>query len=562
MSSVSEAPRYESVVRRYQIRITLVVALLTGAYLLYLNRNLWFYGDDFSFIFDRYFEAKSGDLSSAILQPHNEHPAILPSATYLLIESVFGLNHHWIFMIPVLAMHTVIVICVGFLLSKVITSPVLVVAGTCVVAFLSAGVENLFWAFQFGFIGAIAFGFLHLVLVYGQTVISWRDYVGALCAIAAVTTQGTGLTSLFVVAIYLILSRRWKALVIAITPAAFVFLLWRVSYGSNENHSKPTQYQLLELHKYVWKGLTTAADGIFHLTGIAAVLLLSLLVFFSLRYARSPRYYLGISLLTGAIFFYTVNGLGRIHLGIDQAGVSRYAYVGVALLVIPLFFSIDTVLTKVSTKNVIALAIATWAVVVGSMELTQHSRFRVNADSDRFGNMSAAIELSYSQVVRLDALPSPTLDPNVSVGDLLQADEAGLWPERKFRGKNVLDTANRVSILLTPTADNDLFNPHKLSGYINANVTLKNDNCVRIEPLSSPQIVVTPLSDEPLFLTSDYGAQLNVILQTDKQLRSVEVGHELLAGQTYALTGWLTDTDVVLNLPSNSSVDLCNVQLP
>jgi hypothetical protein len=126
----------------------------------------------------------------------------------------------------------------------------------------------------------------------------------------------------------------------------------------------------------------------------------------------------------------------------------------------------------------------------------------------------------------------------------------------------VLDTANRVSILLTPTADNDLFNPHKLSGYINANVTLKNDNCVRIEPLSSPQIVVTPLSDEPLFLTSDYGAQLNVILQTDKQLRSVEVGHELLAGQTYALTGWLTDTDVVLNLPSNSSVDLCNVQLP
>ena len=551
----------DTFIRKFQLQIIATIAIVTSLWLLYLNRNLWFYGDDFSFIFDRYFQAKDGNFVDAVLRPHNEHPAVLPSLTYLAIESVFGLDHYWLFLVPVLTMHAVIVMCVGRLLSRMLGSPLLVLAGTCVTAFLSAGNENLFWGFQFGFIGAIAFGLFHLVLIYDRQEIGWQDYLGSFLAVCAVTTQGTGLTALFVIGLYLALSKRWKALVIALLPAVTVFATWRLSFGSTENHSKPTKYQLLELHKYIWKGLTTAGDGIFHLTGIATILLASIVAFISLRYKRNTTYNLIIALLSATVFFYTVNGIGRIHFGIDQAGVSRYAYVGVTLLVIPFFFLVDSLLNSRQSLRYVAALICIWTVVVGGMEFVQHSRFREQSDQERFSNMSSAIELSYTYDVRLDALPSPTLDSNVSVAKLLRAEEQGLWPTKNYRKKNLIDTANRVSLTLVPSAAIDVVPTHKITGYINTSPpTVKND-CIDLQPLSSPQIIISPNGDEPLSLTARFGSTLGVMLQTNKGLRSVEVQHELLAGQTYAITGWLSETDLVLNLPNNSPVTICGVQV-
>jgi len=550
----------ETFIRKFQLHITISIAVFTSLLLLYLNRDLWFYGDDFSFVFDRYFEAKNGSFVDAILNPHNEHPAVLPSLTYLTIESVFGLSHYWLFLLPVLTMHAIIVICIGGLLKKTLTSPYLVVAGTCVVAFLSAGNENLFWGFQFGFIGAIAFGLLQLVLIYDRQNVGWRDYLGSFFAICAVTTQGTGLTSLFVVGLFLLFSKRWKSLFIAVIPAATVFAIWRLSFGSTENHSKPTKFQLLELHKYVWEGLTTAADGVFHLSGVASILLIGIAAFMFLRFESKSEYKLLVALTTGILFFYIVNGFGRIHLGVNQAGASRYAYVGVVLLVIPLLFIINTFTKERKASQYIATAIAVWSLIVGGMEFIEHSRFREKADRERFGNMSAAIELSYTYDVRLDALPSPALDPNVSVGKLLQAEEEGLWPAKSFRKKNLIDTANRVTLNLVPSAAVDSSPSHRVTGYINIDTPIVVDSCVQFQPLSAPQVIISPEGDEPLLLTSRFGSTLNVMLQTKKGLRSVEVTHELLAGQTYAITGWLSESDLVLNLPNNSPVTVCGVQ--
>jgi len=550
----------EAFVRKFQLHLTISIAVITSLFLLYLNHDLWFYGDDFSFIFDRYFEAKNGNFTDAIFNPHNEHPAFLPSLTYLTIESIFGLSPYWLFLVPVLTMHAIIVTCVGRLLTKTLNSPYLVVAGTCVVAFLSAGNENLFWGFQFGFIGAIAFGLLQLVLIYDRQDVGWRDYLGSFFAICAITTQGTGLTSLFVVGLFLLLSKRWKSLLIAVLPAAMVFAAWRLSFGSTENHSKPTKLQLLELHKYVWEGLTTAADGVFHLAGVSAIVIFGLLAFLTSRFKRNSAFLLVLSLLAGSIFFYTVNGIGRIHLGINQAGSSRYTYVGIVLLAVPLFFLIDLLLQSRTTLTYVAVGISIWAIAVGGMEFVDHSRLREQSDRERFGNMSAAIELSYTYDVKLDALPSPTLDPNVSVGKLLQAEEEGLWPTKRFRRKNIIDTANRVALKLTPSAAMESISAHQITGYINVDSSTVTDSCIQFRPLSMPQVIISPNGEEPLFLTSRFGSTLNVMLQTNKGLRSAEVTHELLAGQTYAITGWLSETDLVLNLPNNSPLTICGIQ--
>ncbi len=560
MSSDIEVSRYEAVVCKYQTQIIIAIALITGGFLLYLNRNLWFYGDDYSVIFDRYFQVQNGNLIDAVLKPHNEHPVVIPSLVYLGIESVFGLKHYWIFVLPVLIMHCVIVGSIGFLLSKILNSVYLVLAGTSAVAFLSAGAENLFWAFQFGFIGAIAFGFLHLTLVYNRNSVNWRDYVGSLLAIFAVLNPGTALTSLFLVGSYLILSKRWKATAIALSPAVLVLLTWRMLYGSEENHPKPSLSQLLDLHRYVWKGLTTTGDGLLHLNGTAVVILVAIVAFFVMRFKRTPEHLVALACLSSWTFFYLVNGFGRIQYGIDQAGSSRYTYVGVALVVIPFFIVLDSILRSRVALRFTGLAIIFWSVLIGGMELAQHARSREVSDRERYSNMSAAIELSYTHDVKLDAIPSPALDANVSVADLLQAEEEQLWPQRSYRRRNLIDTANRVSMIVAPTDSSELISNHILSGFINVQEPSLDNDCLRFVPYAAPQIVIRTTSDDVFLLKSDYDAILGLSIQTPRGLRSIEVGHSLISNQTYAISGWLPDSEIVINLPSNTPVTFCGIK--
>lgn len=556
----SHIHKYDRLVEKSLLKIIVILGVSAGILLVYLNRNLWFYGDDFSIIFDRYFQSKDFSLVDAVLKPHNEHPIIIPTIVYLIIENIFGLHHYWIFVVPVLFMHVTITICVGILLSKILESKYLVIAGVAAMGFASAGVENLFWAFQFGFIGAIACGLIHLVLVFDdQPKVGKRDYWGALFGIFAVLNPATALTSLFVVGCYLIIRRRWMALLIAIGPALIVFLSWRIIFGSEENHPKPDPHQLLALHQYVWRGLTASSDGLLHLSGIGVIVLVAIGTYCVLQSQRNEKYSLVAALMLGLVFFYTVNGLGRIQYGVEQATSSRYTYIGVTLLTIPFLVVIDFVFAHKRTVRMLAHLMIIWFVIIGAMEFLNHSRSREINDRQRFGNMSAAIELSLTQNVRLDAQPSPELDPTVSVTHLLRAQDEGLWPTRNFNRRNILDTTNRISVTVQPTEETSVNPTHQLSGYINVQTPLIVDECLSFIPYVSPQIAIVSNDESPIFFTSQYSGTLGISLRGTNGLRSTEIAHSVNAGQRYSITGWPPDTEIVLTLPANSTSLLCGV---
>jgi hypothetical protein len=194
------------------------------------------------------------------------------------------------------------------------------------------------------------------------------------------------------------------------------------------------------------------------------------------------------------------------------------------------------------------------------MELAQHARSREVSDRERYSNMSAAIELSYTHDVKLDAIPSPALDANVSVADLLQAEEEQLWPQRSYRRRNLIDTANRVSMIVAPTDSSELISNHILSGFINVQEPSLDNDCLRFVPYAAPQIVIRTTSDDVFLLKSDYDAILGLSIQTPRGLRSIEVGHSLISNQTYAISGWLPDSEIVINLPSNTPVTFCGIK--
>jgi hypothetical protein len=546
--------------QKFFLSITAIIALSATAYILFLNRNLWFYGDDFSFLFHRYFELKKGATLDAVLMPHNEHPAILPALTFLTIESLFGIDERWLFMLPVLTMHIVIIICVSYLLSWTVKSKAMAIAGVCAVAFLSAGYENLLWSFQFGFIGAIAFGLLQLCLIYPKEEVSWRDVLGSVCAVVAVTTQGTGLTILFVVTIFLILQRRWKALVIATAPAIIIFATWRVLYGVSENVSGPTKYQLLELPKYVWRGLTFSADGIFHLAGIGVLLFTALTLFHVFHFRDSRREHLFISLITGVVFFYFLNGMGRVQLGIEQATASRYVYVGIVLLAVPTFSMIEGVfIKKARTVFVFGLILALWSVTVGSMELWQRASEREGFDRQRYDLMSAAVELSGSYAMNLSIAPSPLLEPQISVRDLLQANELGIWVGSTFSRQALLDSASRIVTSIKTLPGSSSLASHDVQSVANSSYMQEN-KCIYITPISRPQLVIQPKDDIPITLMSKSGGEIEVMLgDIDTSLTSVPAKLNLSPMVQYEISGWIQGSKLILNLSADSETTVCGV---
>ena len=560
MSSTIESNVDGLASQKFSLLITTVIAMSATAYILYLNRNLWFYGDDFSFLFHRYFDFKSTAPLDAVLMPHNEHPVILPALTFLTIESLFGIDQRWLFMLPVLAMHTVIILCVSFLLSWTVVSKTMVIAGVCAVAFLSAGYENLLWSFQFGFIGAIAFGLVQLCLIYPQPTVTWRDAIGSVCAVVAITSQGTGLTILFVVAIFFILQRRWKALVIATAPAIIIFVTWRTLYGVSENVSGPTKFQLLDLPKYVWRGMTFSADGIFHLAGIGVLLFTALTLFHVFHFRPSRREHLFVSLITGVIFFYFLNGMGRVQLGIEQATASRYAYVGIVLLAVPTFSMIERVfIKKTRTVLVFGVILALWSVTVGSVELWQHASSREGSDRQRYDLMSAAVELSNSHAVNLSIAPSPVLEPHISVRDLLQAKELGIWVGSAFSRQALLDSTIR-----TVTSIKSVTGPSSLASHAVLSVSnssyIQENKCMYITPISRPQLVIQPQDDTPITLMSKSGGEIEVMLgDMDNSLTSVSTKLNFKPMVQYEISGWIKGSRLILNLSPDSETTVCGV---
>src|SRR5512132_2677368 len=86
-------PRAPTVVMAGVLAIALVL-------LMYLDRGIGFFYDEWTFVLDR----RGHDLGT-FLKPHNEHIVVAPVIVYKTLFAVAGLGHHWPYFLVLLAMH-------------------------------------------------------------------------------------------------------------------------------------------------------------------------------------------------------------------------------------------------------------------------------------------------------------------------------------------------------------------------------------------------------------------------------------------------------------------------
>lgn len=308
--------------------IAIGVSVLVGLAILWLSRNFNFYFDEWDFIL-----AAPTWTPASLLEPHNEHPVMLVRAVYALLLNTVGLRSYLPYMTVVLALHAASVVLL-FELVRRRAGDLIGLAAAALLLVLGAGWENLLWAFQISFVGAVTCGLGMLIALDGPR--TNRRLVGAMVLLtASMMFSGIGLFFGVGAAVQLLATPGRRRDALGLLPIAIALGAWYLAFGRHGSapSEPPTAGNLLSMPLYVAWGLGSAVAGLAGLSGpIGLALALVGAGATALRWRRQHRVDpFTLSIVGALLSFYVVTGLTRAQLGFEQSGSGRYVYEGAVL---------------------------------------------------------------------------------------------------------------------------------------------------------------------------------------------------------------------------------------
>ena len=326
-------------------------ATLLGAFAfwVWLDRGLWFFGDEWDFLVRRGLSYPPASHRS-IWFPHNEHWSTLPILLWRGLYNVFHLSSYWPYLIPLLLTGVVVMHLAWRLCRRAGVDPWVATAAVGLLGFLGAGAEDLSSAFQIGFVASVLFGFVALDLLdrpmnspAARRMMSprvppstRRDILASLAMLASLMCSTVGDAMVVGAAVFLFARRPPKRALAVLALPVTSYAVWFTFLGRPAVSAPGDHFSLVtftSLPSYVWFGLSSALGQAFNLPSAGAALLVGLAVWvtWNMRsvWQECPSL---LGLGAAGITFYVLAGLGRDMTVGASTIVSRYVYVGIAIL--------------------------------------------------------------------------------------------------------------------------------------------------------------------------------------------------------------------------------------
>ncbi len=306
-----------------------VMAAVAFAVLLYLGRSGTFYHDEWTFI------GKRGGTLSDWFGPHNEHWATVPFFFYRVLLLTVGLTSYLPYLAVLLVLH---LLAAGSLFGLVRRSSGAVVAlvASGIFLFMGSGEQNLFWAFQIGFLCSAAGGLGALLALSNG-----HPRIAMVLLVLSIASSSMGLSFVAAAGAMLLVDRARRRQLVWLIPVAVVFLVWfqlfgRVGVAGHDANFSPQA--LARLPVFVAFGVADSVDAAFGLAPPIGALLGLMTIGWAMSQARGRSLNaLAVGAAVGIVILFVLIGLGRGQFGVEQASRSRYIYFGVAfvLLAVP-----------------------------------------------------------------------------------------------------------------------------------------------------------------------------------------------------------------------------------
>ena len=332
-------PRQRRLGRPIVVAHAVTLALAFGVWA-YLDRHLWFFGDEWDFLTRRGLHRAT----FSIWAPHNEHWSVLPILLWRAIFSVAHVSTYWPYLVPLLLVHVAVVYLLWRRCLKEGADPWVVTALTLLLALFGTGAEDLAWAFQIGFVSSLALGLValevaevapsHRLATVGKA--TGRDVALWLLLVASLMCSDVGLATSAAVGVVLLARFGWRRLVRVLSVPAVVYVVWFAAAGRtglSATGDRLTGSTFFRIPTFV---ATNLEKDLGHASGWAdsgwplAIAIVAWLLWRSRALFREHPAVLGGAV--GALGFYALAAVGRDRISATLSP-SRYAYIATALLV-------------------------------------------------------------------------------------------------------------------------------------------------------------------------------------------------------------------------------------
>lgn len=313
----------------------LLAAVGAAALILALGAGLTFFSDEWAMI-----ETRSLTDPGTWFVPHNEHWYTVAVLAYRALVETVGLVSYIPYLAALVACHVVVAALV-YRLVRGTSGPWPALAIGIVVLVFGSGFENLYWAFQIGFVGSLALG-LGAVLAFDHVPLSGRRVgIGIALLTLAVATSGIGLIACVVVGVELLLDPRRRRAVPWLAVPALAYGAWYLSIGRAAIEAHEGLFRLggiADLPPILATGFGAAVGAIVGVGSgpgrVVVVLVLVLAVGYVLWRRRiwiSPR---AVAAVSAVAVLYGLIAMARSYVGPEAADYTRYTYVSAILLAV------------------------------------------------------------------------------------------------------------------------------------------------------------------------------------------------------------------------------------
>ena len=389
-------------------------SLVLGAVaLLVIGRDQWFSYDDW-----------------ALLHPsldwwasHQGHWTTFPTLLFQLLRSTVGLHSYLPYLALAVIAHLAVVHLIWRLSVRAGAAPWLATGFAAVTVLLGCAAENLFWAFQVGFMGAVAVGLVVVLLVDRAGWGVRRAVLAAVVAVLALPFSGTALPVLAGAAVLCWIRRGFLRTVAVFAPAGIIYLTWYLVEARDDASALGVHGIGFLTQAPVFFAVMFAA-GYGQFVGVLVLgplVALALLVWLWLARRRwTGREAAAYALLLSSAAFAALTAVSRGGGELTAAGAQRYVYV-IVMLAIP---TMAVALTRVAAiRRAWSIAVAAVLVLLAGVNI---SLSVLRADTQAVTEQrvqrefSAAIALLHADpdAAPPAAMPIPAVAPDLTVADV------------------------------------------------------------------------------------------------------------------------------------------------
>ncbi len=531
----------------------------------------WFFADEWEFIVRRSRPQGLSHILDVYLKPHNEHWSTIPLLVYRAVFGVVGLKAYWPYLIVLFVSH----LGLAWLISRQLLADRVGLWPTCAIvatfAFFGPGGENILWAFQFAWMGAVGAGYIAMLLLRdasrdaegrlsfsnGRLVAIWAVLVGGLmCA-------GTGVSSVVAVTLAALIRFGWRRAALVASGPLAVQLVWLATYGRRNSSENKIDlgYTPYRLANYAWRAIASTVEHAIGFPGIGTLVLVSMIVFLG----RQNRTFLhdhaeAMGFAGAAVGFALLVALGRVPFNDPEA--SRYAYVLFALLCPLIGVLVRNLLRSKSQFQ-------RWAVVVlGAItfinsygQLLDRARNEGYVEGKSRNDIRAAFAIGQSTFAAGASTPEPH-SPDLTMNGVRRLLAQGIVIPGKNDPEIIASITARTSVDVTPQ-------PRvPLDGAALQLTSLGRVNAVQAE---SGCVAITAAGPNPQFLLQPRRPTSFKLVFTRPGMLLINVQHQgfspppiqipAVAGNPMFVN--ITDprNDYVIGIPAEGITKLCGVGL-